>query len=294
MPEPDIRRSRQRVAIGTVAALALALVGFLAGRATAPGHVKAVVTAPSPAIIADLAKLDFPQNLGRADILRIGDEAASSWASGTPLPDAVRKVVGRRFDLVLPFGCTGPAPEGSRLPLRWQYDAGRQALTLHAEMAHWAPSSWGLTDALAQAQPKESDASLGGFWVRRPWVRGDTCPRTAPRTDGFPALLLDAPRTLALAELVPPEGRLGNRPYEAVLRMPEARLAASDGFRLRVKGRVTAHPGGNPTACVGPGGINQHPVCVIGATFDELRIENPITGDTLAVWSVRTTPRRRG
>src|SRR3546814_4245562 len=98
----------------------------------------------------------------RADIIALGNRAADALTSGVPLPPDVINAAGRRYDVILPFGCDGPAPEESTAPLRWRYDADEQILRVHVASNRWELREWGM------APTDNAETSFQGFWMSRP------------------------------------------------------------------------------------------------------------------------------
>jgi len=290
MQEPSVRTSRLVIAGGLATAIVVAVSGFFVGRLTMPhaAPAPAAQSAPSPAppVVPTPPRIDVPRTLNRADLLDLGNRAADAFASGAPVPPEVTSAAGRRFDAVLPFGCDGPASKGSTAPLRWHYEIDKQTLRIHVAPNRWEAQDWSIT-ATDEAGP-----SFEGFWMSRPWSSAEQCPHArgeAVATTGQPVTLPD--QTLALAEILAEGGRRSARPFETVQRMSPDRFSAAQGFRLRVTGRIERLPGAELVRCIQPAGIEQRPICLIAVTFDDIRLENPMGGETLAIWSIHRTPR---
>ncbi len=287
MHEPSLRTSRLAISGGLVAAIAVAGAGFLLGRTTSPRPELApalsapvLITPPPP------PRIEAPRTVGRADIIGLADRAADALTADLPLPEGVAAIAGRRFDLVLPFGCGGAAPEGSTASPRWSYDADKETLRIHI-----APTAWEMAD-WAIAVPDETTLRLEGFWVSRPWSSAERCPKVhghAAAINGQPVTLPG--QTLAVAEVMTGERRRERRAYETVQRIPLDRFDASQGFRLRLIGRIDRSSGGRPVQCIQPAGVEQRPICLVLVTLDEIRIENPIGNEMLATWSMRPASR---
>src|SRR3546814_17789730 len=73
--------------------------------------------------------------------------------------------------------------------------------------------------------------------------------------------------------------------------MPPEQFSPEQGFRLRVTGRIERLPGGKAVQCIQPAGIEQQPICLAAVSFDAIRLENPMNGETLAIWSMHRVPR---
>ena len=283
MHEPNLRTSRLAIAAGLAAAIAMAGAGFYVGRKTTPRPAEVAVphvapsAEPSPVI-------EGPRRLGRTELIGIASAAADALASGSAIPETVREAAGRRFELVLPFGCEGPSGEASTAPLRWRYDAKSQTLRVSVRPVRWSLGDWSVA-----SEEEAGGGFLKGYWLSRPWSTADRCPR--PQTGDAQAVqaIASSGETLALAEaeaVAAPDARTQDRPFEAVERVAADQFSAPDGFRLRLIGRIGRLPGGSPVKCVQRGGIDDRPVCVIVAAFDELRVEWPSNGAVLATWSL--------
>src|SRR3546814_16256945 len=73
--------------------------------------------------------------------------------------------------------------------------------------------------------------------------------------------------------------------------MPPEQFSPEQGFRLRVTGRIERLPGGKAVQCIQPEGIEQQPICLVAGSFDDIRPEKPMNGETLAIWSMHRVPR---
>lgn len=286
MNEEDIRSSQRRIALGVLVVAVCVAGGFAIGRATV-----AKPEAPAPAeeqAAPDVEKV-YPTISNRNSVIALGQRAAAAVVTGEGPELMPGWLPGRRFEMVLPFGCNGPVPASSGLPMRWSYDIERETLRVHIEPVVWETSTWGLATATDEAETLEQAAEdnrlLRGFWVRWPWSGRDVCPR--PKDEvwiGDGPSLIESAETLAIAEVIRRDRSERLRPYEITMRMPSARLDASDGFRIRLKGRFAGIAGSVPVQCVQRGGIDQRPACVVGAVIGEIRLENPASGETLAIW----------
>ncbi len=293
MDEPSLRKSRLALAGGIAAALAVGGTGFLIGRGTSPRNVEPVVAGPvaaAPAVAHEPVVPPAPGNavLARADIMTLAAQMADAVASGQAMPSAVADAAGQRFELRLPFGCRGPAEAESDAAMRWRYDETDKALRVHV-----APVVWTRADILDAAGQATAGEAVEGFWIARPWTASEACPATRdnPAPDGTEAVTLPG-QTLAIAQFFDGDGaRLGQRngkPYETVVRLQPDALQAERGFQLRIAGRIADIPGQGPVSCRQPAGAEQRPICVVGVTMDEVAIDNPRTGKTLATWNVTT------
>lgn len=283
MREPSLRTSRLAIAALLCGIAALAGAGFYLGRVTAP--VRTAVISPNKPVPRATPSPTNPtmQVMDRADILRLAALAADpgSDAAAGAADNSLSDAIGRRFELALPFGCAGPTPRDSTSPLRWSYDQNEEALRLHVEVMPWEADDWAVGDAV--------DA-IEGFWISRPWSSSSGCPR---RADGYPAAPANAEsdRTLAIAQFFGASDRRealrSGRPFSLVQRIAKADFAAPAGFRLLLSGRIARVPGSESSAkCLQPGGSERRPVCVLAVELDEVRIENPVSGEVLANWPI--------
>jgi hypothetical protein len=284
MQEPSPRTSRLAIAGSLAALIVVGGSGFLLGRATLPApppasHTPAPTTPPPPTD----AKAPVERILSRADLIALGNSAADSFASGQTLPAAADAIAGQRFELLLPFGCDGPAAEGSEAALQWRYDREASTLRVRVTPTSWDPAEWWQT-------PPSGLETLEGFWIARPWSSGETCSAggaistptgTEPIT--FPG------QTLGLAQIVtketPRQLRRDGKPYESLTRVAPEALKLDTGLRVRLSGRIAEFPDGKTVRCTQSGGREQRPVCLVAATIEEVAIDNPATGEKLAVWS---------
>jgi hypothetical protein len=280
MQEPSIRTSRLAIAGGLAVAIALGGAGFVIGRSTAP---QPELAAPI-AIIPPTPELTPASEgvLRRADLIELAENATDALTSGETGDRRIAPAVGQRFELVLPFGCSGPNESGPAM--RWRYDDASETLRVTVEPTSWDPGQWGLDSARYEIAE--------GFWISRPWSSSEACPKNSslvpPDTD---AITLPG-QTLAIAQFFADgdnrDARRDGRPYELVKRISAREFDGSRGFLLRVTGRIEGLPDGDPIRCVQPAGAQQRPVCAIGVRMDEVAVENPVTGDVIGSWQLDT------
>lgn len=289
MEEPSLRSSRIALAGGIAAVLLVGGGGFLLGRATTERAPPAIEQAPVATVAPEPAPAPDPDAspgvLGRSDLLALAARAADGAAAGRAPDAGLGDLNGRRFELRLPFGCDGPAGETSQAAMRWRYDADAQALRINVSPTLWPAAAW-----WTGSPPPALDA-VEGFWIARPWTSSEDCPVERESAGAVGAEPVTLPgQTLAIGQILPAdearEGARDRTAYDAVVRVPEDRLDASKGFRLRISGRVAPMAGGGPVRCQQPLGPEQRPVCLIGVVLDEIAIENPAGGETLATWDV--------
>lgn len=286
MHEPSPRTSRLAIASGLAAAIVIGGAGYLVGRnmAQAPPSAETKAAAPAPTPSPSVAEIALP-TLDRAGLLALANSAADAVTSGAPLPREVRAAAGRRFDLVLPFGCEGPSAPDRTTGLGWQYDEDARTLRVRVYPTRWSREDWSLGNGDAE------QGDFEGFWVARPWSSSPNCP-SAPVvgavSDSEPLLLPG--QTLAIAR---PLGRGAGPPlrrFETVQRLARENFDPAKGFRLRIVGRLDPEPRGDPIRCVQPGGREQRPLCLLVGDFTEIRIENPLGGEVMAAWPMNGTP----
>ncbi|MES2498659.1 MAG: hypothetical protein V4618_21295 [Pseudomonadota bacterium] len=286
MREPSPRTSRLAIAGGLIAAIALVGAGFVAGRGSAPA-AQAPAPRPAPATVRppDPAP-DAPAMLDRAALLDIAAQAADDVAANAPLRPAVAAAGGRRFDLVLPFGCAAAEALESPGAMRWSFDPKTTTLRIAVDPILWRGSEWTGEDSA------DGGPGLRGFWIARPWSTATTCvARRTPGPDPQAAPLDPPAPTLAIARLVE-GGEVGKvRGYEVVQRLAATDFDPAQGFRLRITGRLSSVDEGGPVRCLQPDGAERRPVCVITATFSEIRIENPKNSAVLGSWPITDAAR---
>ena len=284
MREPSARTSRLAIAAGLAAFIAIGAGGFLLGRDTAP---KAPPPAPAPVTVIPPpipVQPQSPRLWGRAEISDLARRAADALSSGQPLPDDIAAAVGQRFDLSLPFGCSGPADKDSTAPMRWRYDEAAGILRVHVR-----PIAWKAADFALPAEGDGYDAE--GFWMQRPWSTSDQCPAPAKAASPQQEDAAPAPdQSLALAQFGQNDGNdlwRHGRPFEKVLRLAAEDFDPSRGLRLRLIGRIEQVPGNGPVHCVQPLGLEQRPACVIAMTLREVRMEIAGAAAPIAIWENR-------
>ncbi len=284
MREPTPSNSRLLIATSLAVVIALGGGGFLLGRGTAPEAPPPAVVATRPPVVAADATPTI-NILNRADVIALGNAAADAAASGTPAATDLGDAIGKRFDLLLPFGCIGPMSEDSNAPLRWNYDAESSTLRIHVEPAIWQPDVfWG------DQRPAGIDA-LEGFWIAQPWSSRATCRPTASATATAPGMepVTLPGQTLGVAQIltaVPHRSQRQGQPYKAALRINRANLDISQGLQLRVTGRIGKFPNGAPTRCIQPAGSEQRPICIVAIIPNEVSFVNPTATAPIATWSI--------
>lgn len=284
MHEPSVRGSRLAIAAGLVAILLVGGVGFLAGRES--GSTPKIVVPPAPTQpepSSSPVPVPSDQSIwGRAQLLDLVRHAADAAASDTPLPEKVLQAAGKRFDLVLPFGCAGPSAQGGTNALGWGFDEDDSVLRVYADPQGWTMAEWGLASSAGTA--------LKGFWIPRPWSSSVNCPAQVGHAGATGADPITLPgQTLAIAQTIPSDREW--RSFEKVERAKSDKLETGAGFRLRLTGRLDGFGDVGPVKCIQPAGPEQRPLCMLAARFEEVRIENAATGEVLGVWDERALQR---
>ncbi|MHA6769386.1 hypothetical protein [Sphingobium ummariense] len=288
MQEPTPHSSRLALAGGLIALLAVGGGGFFIGRSTAPKPAPVAATAhePTPAPPPPPTILAPPPTLERAGLLGLVADAADAASRSLPQPEAVQSAAGRRFDLVLPFGCDGPVEGPRTAPFGWQYDAAKTTLRVWINPTRWKRATWALEDS------EEDKSALEGFWIATPWSMATECPT---RSSGGAVPAADPAQVeneVAIARLIEGEIDKSPRRLEIVKRMEPSDFDPARGFALRITGRTQSVQAGGPVQCVQRGGRQQRPQCVIIGHFSELHVQNPKTGDVLALWPISETSQR--
>ncbi len=285
MEEPSPRSSRLALAGAFLAITMVGGTGFLIGRSTT--ERTQVVIAPAPAAPASKPKpppvLDAV--LGRADLMALAAAAADASAGGRDPAAEIDGAAGRRFEIRLPFGCDGPAREGTSAAAQWRYEPDDQTLRIRVVPISWEPQDWWGGDSALGVE------AIEGFWITRPWTSSEACPEAGdrPSAPGTEPVTLPG-QTLAVGQVFFVEGARGGRrngePYTTAVRVAEEELDVSLGFRLRISGRIAPTRGIGPVRCRQPAGPEQRPICLVSVEIDEVAIENPAKEEILATWSL--------
>lgn len=286
MREPSIRGSRQAIAAVLAAAMLIGGGGFLLGRFTASApKIPTVVPAPTqPPRPEPVAPPVHARTFGRADLIDLARLAANAHVMGREMPQSVMDAAGQRFELALPFGCSGPSTETSSGSMGWEANQETGVLRIRAKPETWSANDW---------FPQLQDKSLVGFWIERPWAYNAQCPAQtpSPAREEIPSSPAEPEHTLAIAQFGSGEARTAQRGFEKVERIGPGGLEISAGLMLRLTGKLSRSEQGAPVRCVQPAGPVSRPKCIIVAIFEEVRIENAATGDVLGVWDERSVQR---
>ncbi len=167
----------------------------------------------------------------------------------------------------------------------WRYDSENEVLRVRIAPSRWTAEDWSAAGSGAQVE------AIEGFWIPRPWMSSESCPKTGDRSGppGSEPVTLPG-QTLAIGQVFFAGGARGGRrdgePYGATIRLSEDALDTSMGFRLRLAGRISRAQGLGPVRCRQPAGPEQRPICLVSVTMDEVAIENPATNEILATWTL--------
>jgi hypothetical protein len=219
--------------------------------------------------------------LARGELVRAVDRAADATAAGQMLPDDNKLLVGRTFNLKLPFGCSGQTEEASAEWAGWTFDQKRQVLRLTATPERWTDADW--LPATAQDMPRDV---VEGFWLERPWTSSEGCPQATPTSfDDLPAT--SERQTVGLAQFFAPDAprtfQRGGRAYSHTIRIADPADIEERSYVLAVSGRVKAYPDGQPIRCV-QDSPDSRPVCVIAVEWARVAFEDARDGKMLVEW----------
>jgi hypothetical protein len=282
------KAKRTRWAPALIAAAAIVIVIVVAALVTSRPQ-----KAPTPPVTPEKAAVSPPRAptpiplppppLSRSDLIAAAAQAASAYAKGDAYPSQNKAMVGRRFQLAIPFGCAGPSATPSTAPARWNFDLKAKTITLTAEPQIWTQTPW------VQAVIGKGDYELvQGFWIPRPWVSTESCPVARSPLPGEPPPAPVEP-SVGLVRVVSADasriGERGEQPYQVVRKASDEQLATTaHEYRLVLGGRVAVLGSGDPVRCFAAG-IDQRPICLIGAEIDRVAFEDPASGEVLAEWT---------
>ncbi len=220
--------------------------------------------------------------LDRERLLVAAMRAASDFAAGADDRERQKQLAGRKFEFRIRFGC-GWASGGSAAPFSWSMNGTTGALKVRATQ-DLSPN-----DPPVEALAGQSFETVEGFWVRRPWLLGAVCPRTAEPASTEQAASGAEPkleRNVGIAQFFTPTGprtlRRSGRAYEATKRL-EAGDRPVEGFDLLLAGRLAPLPDGRVIACTASL-AGDRPTCVISVEFGKVSIERADTREQLAQW----------
>ena len=256
--------------------------------------------------------------IGREALLLAAARAASAAALGRNDASWQRELDGKRFEVRIRFGCPASrsvTEEGGRFEVR--FDEENRTLRLRA-----APNL-NLNDKTIGGLSSETVEAVEGFWIQRPWLLADGCPRVpqppqdtrqaeapgrAPagedeavrpqererpgsRTEQD-AKAAEAPpstshRRIGIAQFFTDAdsrtGRRDHRAYEATKVLKEGEQPSAEGYNLVLSGRLRAQPLGRVISCAVVS-VDAPPQCVVSAEFDRVWIEQPGSKQIVAEW----------
>ncbi|HYE46919.1 MAG TPA: hypothetical protein VEA44_14245 [Caulobacter sp.] len=274
-------RSGALLAALLLIALTAALTSLVWWSVRRPAPASPPVPAPAPA-----PAQDAQPRLGRAELLDLAAAAASAQAAGQAPPDQAA-MVGRPFELRIAFACGAPDLTVSR-------DLSRGSLKLTARPQDWTAS------AVVRTLAPASFERVEGFWIPRPWIRGEDCAAVSPplRTAAMAVDRLVAgpeaasapgpePGTVGLASFFEPGAsrvfQRGGKPYESVQKIEGAVQAAPGDPSLVIRGRIAEAVKGRPVVCHAPV-PDRRPVCLIAVEVERVAFVRPGADKPVAEW----------
>ena len=243
-----------------------------------------VETQPVPAQPASPSSAPVATILGRADLLAATVQAASAYAAGER-PEGADPLVGHRFAIRIPFGCSGPQPTSENAPAdglaRWSWGTGNRTIQLTLTPADWTEAA-----LVADGDKEAGQEAVEGFWIPRPWLTSTDCSSVA--VDPLQAAAT-APQTVGLAAVFDADdsriGRRDGRAYAFTVRPTgEVPLTAPlGGYRLVLEGRLASFADGRAIRCRA-GNPDQRPVCVAAIRLDRVAFTDADGGLVLSEW----------
>ena len=247
--------------------------------------------------------------IDRPTLLAAVAEAASATASGARMPDSVRSLDGRQFELRIRFGCRGPSTELRERWLGWSFDPEERRIRVRAK------PTISTEDPLVARFGGEEVEAVEGFWIPRPWLLRPLCPAAAAvqsadeesRDERQPQAQRREPARagktdpsgdqqqepipvsarIGIAQFFTGDdtraGRRGMRAYEAGHTLAEGKAISSQGYNLVLSGRLQALPGRGVIQCSARD-PDSPPECLVSAEFLRVWIEEPGSGEVIAEW----------
>lgn len=236
--------------------------------------------------VAAPAPLPLPapeQPLDRERLLLAVAHARSAYAAGADDLAAQSELNGDRFELRIRFGCGAPPAEAAGDP--WiRHDERARTVELSAS------PNVDLADPAVAAMAGEGVEAVEGIWLSRPWLLPPACPPAGatPLQAAEGERPGGLPRQVGIAQFFTPDdsriGRRGSRSYRHVVRLGEGQdPARAQGYDLVLSGRLRAGPAGRVIRCTAAS-PDSMPACLIGAEFEEVRIEDVERREVLARW----------
>lgn len=247
--------------------------------------------------------------LNRGELITALAQAGSAFSADRP-GGADATIAGRTFEISLPFGCRGPdvSEPGGRGLARWGWSSDRTSILLGLK-----PDDLTRSSLVVPAGETPAWDRVEGYWIDRPWLADDACPRSAspapavpvpdtapvriatparsaagPVIEIRPLTLPPSPQTAGLVVIQDAEAsRLGRRrgqAYSTVVRGSGEQPARPpvDGYRLVLSGRVGSFPDGRPIRCTSES-PDRRPVCLAAIGLDRVAFETA-SGELLSEW----------
>jgi hypothetical protein len=244
--------------------------------------------------------------MDRPSLLAEVAEAASASAAGAQMPETIRSLDGRQFEIRIRFGCRGPAADLGERWLGWSFDPQQRRIRVRAM------PTISSDDPLVKQIGDDSFEAVEGFWIPRPWLLQPVCPTAAAVQAGAAEVQPDSPDsgqerrdsasssaqdavdeplppspTIGIAQFFtredPRSRRRGTRPYQAAHTLKEGEALSSQGYNLVLSGRLRALPGRGVIHCVARS-PDTPPQCLVSAEFLRVWIEQPDTREVIAEW----------
>lgn len=220
---------------------------------------------------------------------------------------AAPMIAGRSFEIRLPFGCGGPdmSEPGTAGLARWVWSPDRASIRLTL-----TPANLTRSPLVVSAGQTPTWDQVEGYWIARPWLAGDACPRSTPAGPALapaaarsaepagvpggpvieirPLTLPPSPQTAGVVVIQGAEasrlGREQGQAYSFVVRGRSGRTARppADGYRLVLSGRVGSFPDGRAIRCTSDG-PDRRPVCLAAVELDRVAFEDA-AGALLSEW----------
>ena len=281
-PNRSVVTARLIAALTIVAAVAILVILFARSSRDQAERTPPAAVAPGPTPPAKPPPPPRPAPLlSRAELIDAARAAASAYALGGPPPSEEARLIGRQFQLSLPFGCDGEQPADGGRTAFWVYGRDRSSVRISVRPENWTDS------AFVRELGGEGFDAVEGFWIPRPWAASDDCPiqRTDPLQAAPPA---PSPQTVGLAVFHEKGGsrleQRRERPYEVVVKSPDdGSQPAPRGYRLVLEGRIGGYEDGRAVRCRSES-ADQRPVCLFRVQIERVAIRDPASGAVLGEW----------
>jgi hypothetical protein len=215
-------------------------------------------------------QLPLPEpKLDREKLILAALRSLSGAALGGNDSDAQQALKGRQFELRLRFGCPGLPAAPSR---SWSYDAKGHVLRARVD-ADLTAARVPASDLLLKGYE-----GIAGFTIDHPLLLSAGCPNPQFATAGAGGPVI------AVAQLFTAEDSRVQRPehsYEITKEVGDSGKP-TQGLDLVIAGRLAALSDGRVIHCAAGDGP---PMCIVAASIDGVRMENPADGTVLGEWS---------